>query len=122
MSENTISDQVWTQIIKKRGGGAISFLPNEAGEMLDEYKQEMTRLGYCSYCEGKLDDENHPGGKCRFKELDEREGWNICTHPNAKPMNTNPNPLDECYKCPDCGAWLDENFEVVRTPTQEIPY
>lgn len=74
MAEMTISDQVWKHIMEKRGSYSIDFLPNEAGEMLEEYHQEMTQLGYCSYCEGKLDDENHPEGKCLFKEHDEKVG------------------------------------------------
>lgn len=46
----------------------------------------------------------------------------ICTHPNAKPMTASANPLDEGYKCPNCGAWLDEELNVVRMPDDEIPY
>jgi hypothetical protein len=46
----------------------------------------------------------------------------FCEHQMAYLITDDPNPLDECYKCPDCGAWLDEHFEVVRTPTDEIPY
>ena len=64
----TISDQAWKYIMEKRGKGAINFSPQVAGEMLDEYNRMMTELGYCSYCEGKLNDENHPDGKCIFKE------------------------------------------------------
>jgi hypothetical protein len=68
MAENIISDQVWTELIKRRGGGAIDFSPPIAGQMMQEYQQEMTRLGFCSYCEGELDDENHPNGQCKFRE------------------------------------------------------
>ena len=71
MAEMTISDQVWQHLYKKySGGGPINFAPLLAGQMLDDYKREMTRLGYCSYCEGKLDDENHADGQCRFKLMD----------------------------------------------------
>lgn len=72
MAENTVSDQVWQKIMSGRGP-VISFNPNEAGKFFEEFHNEMTRLGYCSYCEGKLDDDNHKDGKCKFKAMDESE-------------------------------------------------
>jgi hypothetical protein len=44
-----------------------------------------------------------------------------CQHKNLKSIGDN-NPLNEGYICSDCGAWLDENGNVVRKPVDEIPY
>ena len=63
MAENTISDQVWTHLIKKYGdNGAVMLDPPTAGKMTREYQDEMRRLGFCPYCEGPLDDNNHING------------------------------------------------------------
>jgi hypothetical protein len=44
-----------------------------------------------------------------------------CQHKNLNSLGDN-NPLNEGYICSDCGAWLDENGNVVRKPVDEIPY
>ena len=74
MSKNTVSDQVWNMLIQKHGGGrSVMFDPPTAGKMTLEYQVEMKRLGFCSYCEGKLGDENHPDNQCQFKIRDEQQ-------------------------------------------------
>jgi len=46
MAENIISDQVWTELIKRRGGGAIDFSPPIAGQMMQEYQQDIAKANW----------------------------------------------------------------------------
>lgn len=73
MAEMTIADQCWIRALKENGleGGVMAFDPPIAGKVMRRYQELMRSCNHCPYCEGKLDDENHPGGKCKFKELDQ---------------------------------------------------
>ena len=45
-----------------------------------------------------------------------------CTHDDMFLITLIDDPGGAMYACPDCGAWFDDNGDIVRYRPKEIPY
>lgn len=45
-----------------------------------------------------------------------------CNHENTEVATRFPETGETFYKCLDCGALIDENWEIVRYPEDGIPF